>query len=409
VNRFAPLEWIVAIRFLKEGRMQTAFIVSGVALGVGVIVFMSALLTSLQSSFISRVLTSQAHIQIVSPDEYARPLRIAPLGSLTVAVIQQPVQRLHSIDQWQAIEKQLLQRSDVAGVSSIISASGLAVRGDASKSIGMTGIDPETFFQIVKIPEFIVLGEPHLTSEEIMIGIDLAKNLGVTIGDKLNITGTSKVVRALTISAIFDLGNRGANEQVTFVALRTAQTLSNLPGGVTTIDVNVHDVNAAETIAQYIQASSGKKAESWIKTNAQFFTAIKSQNISFGIIEGFVALSVAFGIASVLVVSVTQRSKDIGILRAMGTSQPQILRVFLVQGAVLGFLGSIVGSILGGIGFYVFHSLVRQSDGKEIFPFILQPMLFVLAILLAATTGVAAAAIPALRAAKLDPVVAMHG
>jgi lipoprotein-releasing system permease protein len=112
VNRFAPLEWIVAIRFLKEGRMQTAFIVSGIALGVGVIVFMSALLTSLQSSFISRVLTSQAHIQIVSPDEYARPLRIAPLGSLTVAVIQQPVQRLHSIDQWQAIEKQLLQRSD---------------------------------------------------------------------------------------------------------------------------------------------------------------------------------------------------------------------------------------------------------------------------------------------------------
>ena len=203
----------------------------------------------------------------------------------------------------------------------------------------------------MKIPEFIVLGEPHLTSEEIMIGVDLAKNLGVTIGDKLNITGTSKVVRALTISAIFDLGNRGANEQATFVALRTAQTLSNLPGGVTTIDVNVSDVNAAETIAQSIEASSGKKADSWITTNAQFFTAIRSQNISFGIIEGFVALSVAFGIASVLVVSVTQRSKDIGILRAMGTSQPQILRVFLVQGAVLGFLGSIVGSVLGESGF----------------------------------------------------------
>ena len=117
----------------------------------------------------------------------------------------------------------------------------------------------------------------------------------------------------------------------------------------------------------------------------------------------------AFGIASVLVVSVTQRSKDIGILRAMGASQPQILRVFLVQGAVLGFLGSILGAMFGGIGFYVFHSLVRQSDGKEIFPFILQPTLFFLAILLAATTGLAAAAIPALRAAKLDPVVAMHG
>ncbi len=409
MNRFAPFEWITAIRFLREGRMQTIFIVSGIALGVGVIVFMSALLTSLQSSFISRVLTSQAHIQIISPDEIARPLRMGSSSIVPVAVVQQPTQRLHSIDQWQTIERELLKRNDITYVSSTISASGVAVRGDASKSIGMTGIDPESFFKIVKIPEFIVLGEPHLTSEEIMIGTDLAKNLGVTIGDKLNITGASKVVRVLTISAIFDLGNRGANEQATFVALRTAQTLSNLPGGVTTIDVNVSDVNAAETIAQSIEASSGKKADSWITTNAQFFTAIRSQNISFGIIEGFVALSVAFGIASVLVVSVTQRSKDIGILRAMGTSQPQILRVFLLQGAVLGFLGSIVGSILGGIGFYIFHSLVRQSDGKEIFPFLLQPVLFLLAILLAATTGVAAAAIPALRAAKLDPVVAMHG
>ena len=389
--------------------MQTIFIVSGIALGVGVIVFMSALLTSLQSSFISRVLTSQAHIQIISPDEIARPLRMESPSIVPVAVVQQPTQRLHSIDQWQTIERELLKRNDITYVSSTISASGLAVRGDASKSIGMTGIDPESFFKIVKIPEFVIQGEPHLTSEEIMIGTDLAKNLGVAIGDKLNITGASKVMRALTISAIFDLGNRGANEQATFVALRTAQTLSNLPGGVTTIDVNVSDVNAAETIAQSIEASSGKKADSWITTNAQFFTAIRSQNISFGIIEGFVALSVAFGIASVLVVSVTQRSKDIGILRAMGTSQPQILRVFLLQGAVLGFLGSIVGSILGGIGFYIFHSLVRQSDGKEIFPFLLQPVLFLLAILLAATTGVAAAAIPALRAAKLDPVVAMHG
>jgi lipoprotein-releasing system permease protein len=93
----------------------------------------------------------------------------------------------------------------------------------------------------------------------------------------------------------------------------------------------------------------------------------------------------------------------------MGTSQMQILRIFLLQGGVLGFLGSIVGSLMGGLGFLVFHYAVRQSDGKEIFPFVLQPILFFVAMLLAASTGVVAAAIPAFRAAKLDPVVAMHG
>jgi lipoprotein-releasing system permease protein len=409
VNKLAPFEWIAAIRFLMEGRMQTTFIVSGIALGVGVIVFMSALLTSLQTSFISRVLTSQAHIQIIPPDEVARPLRIASPGFLPVAVVQQPAQRLRSIDQWQTIQRQLLQRNDVAYVSSTISASGLAVRGDASKSISMTGIDPDSYFNIIKLPDYIILGKPTLTSEEIIIGTGLSTDLGVTVGDKLNVSGAAKIVRALTISGIFDMGNRGANQQSTFVSLRTAQALSDLAGGVTTINVTVRDAYAAETIAQSIQADSGKQANSWIVSNAQFFTAVKSQQISFGIIEGFVALSVAFGIASVLVVSVTQRSKDIGILRAMGTSQAQILRVFLLQGAVLGFLGAIAGSVLGGAGFLIFHTVVRQSDGKEIFPFVLQPSLFVVAMFLAAATGVGAAAIPALRAARLDPVVAMHG
>ena len=108
-------------------------------------------------------------------------------------------------------------------------------------------------------------------------------------------------------------------------------------GGVTTIDMTVQDIYAAEEIAQRIQASNAVEADSWIKTNAQFFTAVQAQETSNTLIRLFVALSVAFGIAAVLIVSVIQRSKDIGILRAMGTSRGQILRVFLLQGGLLGF------------------------------------------------------------------------
>jgi lipoprotein-releasing system permease protein len=136
---------------------------------------------------------------------------------------------------------------------------------------------------------------------------------------------------------------------------------------------------------------------------------VSAQQVSFALIRLFVGLSVAFGIASVLVVSVIQRSKDIGILRAMGTSQRQILSVFLLQGALLGLFGSIIGSALGAASFWIFHANVRQADGTEIFPMEVQASLFVAALLLAMVTGVAAAAVPALRAAKLDPVVAMRG
>ena len=408
MNTWSPFEWITAIRFLKEGRMQTLFIIAGVSIGVGVIVFMSAMLTGLQANFIKRVLTSQAHIQLIPPDEIARPLRAAS-GIIEAAIVQRPTQRLRSIDQWQKVRLLLQQWPEITNVSPSASASALAVRGDASRSISLTGIDPDVYFNIVRIPDYIIAGQARVTSEDIIIGIDLARDIGVVAGDKLNVQAATGATRRLTISGIFDLGNKGANLRSTFVALRTAQALSNLVGGVTAIDLTVRDVYAAETIAQAVHAATGVQADSWIKTNAQFFTAVNAQQTSNTIIRLFVGLSVAFGIASVLVVSVIQRSKDIGILRAMGTSQGQILRVFLLQGGLLGFAGSLIGSALGAGTLLFWHSYLRQADGSELFPLILETQLFVYAVVLAALTGVAAAAVPALRAAKLDPVVAIRG
>jgi len=409
MNRWTPFEWISALRFLKEGRMQTIFIIAAVSIGVAVIVFMSALLVSLQANFIKRVLTSQPHIQLVPPDEVARPLRPEVPGLVVAPIVQRPAQRIRSIDQWQAIRARLRDWPGVVTVAPTMSTSALAVKGDTSRSITVTGIDPDAYFQIVHIPDLLIAGQPRLLTEDILIGTELAKDLGVSIGDKINVTAATSASRTLTITGIFDLGNKGPNQRSTFVALRTAQALSGLVGGVTTIDVTVDDIYAAESIAQSVQAATGVAADSWIKTNAQFFTAVRAQQNSNTLIRVFVALSVAFGIASVLVVSVIQRSKDIGILRAMGTSRGQILRVFLLQGGLLGFLGAILGAAAGGTAVVAWHAFIRQADGSEIFPLILQPSLFVNAVLLAALTGVAAAAVPALRAARLDPVVAIRG
>ncbi len=406
---WVPFEWIAALRFLREGRVQTLFIVSGIALGVAVIVFMSALLTSLQSNFITRVLASQPHIQILPPDEISRPLRLSAAGVIQAPQVQQPTQRLRSIDQWQSIVAELSTHGNITNVTPTVTAAALAVRGDATRSVSMTGIEPDAYFNIVRIPDYMVLGQSGLTSEQIIIGSELARDLGVTVGDKLNVTAANLTVRALTVSGIFDLGNKGANERSTYVALRTAQSLANLPGGATSIDITVADLYTAETIAQVVSASTGMQADSWIKTNAQLFSALSTQAMSFTTIEVFVGLSVAFGVASVLSVSVIQRSKDIGILRAMGASQQQMLRVFLLQGGLLGMVGAVVGSVLGGGGLTLFHTLVRASDGKEIFPLELPPSIFVAAIALAGVTGVLAAALPALNAARLDPVVAIRG
>jgi len=180
-------------------------------------------------------------------------------------------------------------------------------------------------------------------------------------------------------------------------------------GGVSSIEVTVQDVYAAETIARRITAATGVEADSWIATNAQFFTAVQAQKTSNTTIRFFVGLSVAFGIASVLVVSVVQKSREIGILRAMGISRGQVLRVFLLQGGLLGLLGSVGGCSIGLAALWAWQRYARNPDGTPFFPLDIEPGLFVASLLLATLTGLLAAFAPALRAARLDPVVAIRG
>jgi lipoprotein-releasing system permease protein len=408
MNPLLPFDWIAALRFLREGRLQTLFILGGIAIGVAVIVFMSAMLAGLEQNFLKRMLTSQPQIQLLPVDQVARPLRSGS-GLFADAIVQRPSQRVRSIDQWQAIAEDARRMEEIAVVSPSISGAAIAARGEASRSISLTGIDPETYFQIVRVPDYLAAGQLRLSSDDILIGTDLANDIGAQVGDKINVTAASGVRRVLTVAGLLDFGMKAVNLRTTYVALRTAQSLLGMIGGVTSIDITVRDIYAAERVAQRIAGDHAVQADSWIKTNAQFFSAMRAQVNTNTLIRVFVGLSVACGIAAVLVVSVIQRSKDIGILRAMGARRGQILRVFLIQGGLLGFLGSLIGSALGLGALIWWHSLARQADGKELFPLIVDPSLLIGAALIATLVGVLAAASPAVRAARLDPVAAIRG
>ena len=408
LTSWLPFEWIVAIRFLREGRLQTLFIIAGVAIGVGVIVFMSALMTGLQSNFIKRVLSAQSHIQLLPPKEIAQPQRTGA-DQINGAIIQPPLQRLKSIDQWQSVMTQIRAMPGVLVVAPVAGGSALLVRGSVNRAITVSGVEPEMYYRIVNLSEKIVRGNARLTGTDILIGTDLATDLGVQVGDKLRITTTGGAASVLAIIGIFDLGNKGANQRNTYVALRTAQSLLGFPGGVSSLEVTVRDVYAAEVIAQRITAATGVEADSWIKNSAQFFTAISAQTTANTAIRFFVGLSVALGIASVLVVVVVQKSREIGILRAMGISQGQILRVFLLQGGLLGLGGALVGSAIGGGGLMLWQHFALNADGTPMFPLIFDAELLGIALALATITGLVAAVAPAMRAARLDPVVAIGG
>ena len=408
MNRLLPFEWVLATRFLREGLLQTLFIIAGVALGVSVIVFMSALLTGLQGSIFKKLLDFQAQIVIKSPDEAPRSLRQEP-GTKYAMRVQPRAQRPRSLDQWQKVRDTTLAIPGVLVVAPVIEDSAFIVRGDANIGVGVRGVEPESYLRLIALKEKMIAGRAELSSTDVLIGSDLANDLGLTVGDKLTLKAALGSSVVLFVAGIFDFGNQGQNKGAVYVALRTAQSLLGLPGAVTSLWVKVVAPFDAETTAQQIAAQPGIQVESWIETNAEFFKALSGQTLSFFMIRLFVGLTAALGIASVLVVSVVQKSKEIGILRATGTTRRQILGVFLLQGAVLGLLGSMLGSLMGWGFLIAWRGFAVNDEGVPFFTLEAGPVLYLVVALGATAVGVLSALFPAQRAARLDPAVAIRG
>lgn len=396
------IESTIALRFLREGRSQTMLILIGIGVGVSVIVFIVALISGLQENIIDRTLGTQAHIKVEAPDEINR---LAPLpGSTTRLVLEtRRAQRLRSINNWQQVMEILDHFPGVKDVSPVVSGPAFAHRGNAVESVALVGMDPARYQRIIPLSESMVAGRLTVGAGDAVIGRLLADELGLRAGDKFRLEAGQGREAQVNIAGIFELGVRELDQRYVYLDLKQTQSLLDLPGGVTVIDLTVNDIFAAQEVSRRIASLTGLKAESWLDTNAQLVNALRSQSMSTGMISFFVAVSVAFGIASVLSISVVQRTREIGILRAMGARQRLLLKVFLVQGAVLGFTGSAVGAFAGYGLLWAFNTF-----GPKLFYIPVAPTLVPTAMAIATITGTLAAAVPARRAARLDPVVAIR-
>ena len=395
-------EWLIALRFLLDNRMQSLLIIFGIAVGSAVIVFITALITGLQANVIERTLGTQAHIRILPPDEVNRILP-ADDGSWSLVLENPRAQRLRSIINWQDIRDVLDEDPQVLAVSPVISGPAIARRGVARASVALLGIDPVRYQQIIPLTDDLIAGQFIVGAGNAVIGKELARDLGLGIGDKLKLDAGEGREAVVDIAGIFELGVRELDARYVYLDLMQTQTLLDLAGGVTVIDTTVGEIFEADRIAKQLARLTGLRAESWMETNGQLLNALSSQSMTTEMIRIFVGISVAFGIASVLAVSVVQRTREIGILRAMGSPRGQILRVFLLQGGLLGLLGSACGGAVGWGLVQVFN-----LAGPRLFFIPVDPTLVPLAMLVATVTGVLAAAMPARRAARYDPAVAIR-
>ena len=396
------LEWRIATRFLVDNYLQTLLIAIGIAVGSAVIVFITALIDGLQINIIDRTLGTQAHIRLLPPDEFNH-IAAPPSGTVQLVLESKRAQGLQSISNWQEILSVLNKQQDIDAVSPLISGPALARRGAARSSVALMGVDPVQYQRIIPIQKDMIAGKFIVGGGNAVIGKELAQDFGVQVGDKIRLDAGEGREATLNISGIFSLGVRELDSRYVYLDIKQTQTLLDLPGGITVIDIRVKSLFSADQIAERLGRLTNLKAESWMQTNGQLLNALRSQSMSTQMIRVFVGISVAFGIASVLAVSVVQRTREIGILRAMGSPRRQILHIFLLQGGILGLLGSVLGGL---VGFLLVQSF--NTFGPKLFYIPVNASLLASTVIVATVTGVVAAAFPARRAARYDPAVAIR-
>ncbi|MCU0723088.1 MAG: FtsX-like permease family protein [Planctomycetes bacterium] len=392
----------VALRFFREGRTQSALIIGGASVGVAVMIFLSGIIRGVQNNIVRKTVDVQPHVTVRLPDEEARPL----LGGIEAGVldrVQKVPQRVRAIPNGPLVLETVARDPGVTACSPTLSGAGFAVRGTTVKSVLVRGIDGESYGRVVPLAPRVTAGKSSPGAGEVLVGLDLARDLGAGLGDKVRISGASGAELLFDVRGLLDFGNRELNLKWAFVSLTSAQTLLDLEGGFTAIEVRASDVFEADAVAARIQAATGLKAESWMALNRELMTALRSQSSSNALIQFFVVVAVALGIASVLYVSVVQKSREIGILKAMGAQTDRLLRVFLLQGLFVGIAGSLAGCALGAGLLVFFRGVARNPDGSPLFPIELDADIFVRSAAVALVAALLAAFAPARRAARLDP------
>ncbi len=394
----------IATRYLTSSKAQTTLLVVGVALGVFIFIFMSALIGGLANFILKSIAGDISYITIVA--EVAEPelLIRQDNGHILVAreksAARQPI--LREAGTFVPMIEALL---GVTAVSPQINGSGTMTRGAQVSQVAISGVVPGKESAILQLKSYIVSGSDRVGTGLVIIGQTLADDLDLAVGDTIRLDSSRDVNAILTVSGIYKIGQGGLDRGAAFVSLNTARTLFAVPQGVTRIEIKLTDIFDADKIAARISAMTGLNAKSWTEEGAQLLSALDAQGQTGLLLKTFAMVSIVIGIASSLLLSTYRRKAEIGIMRAMGASRLFVIFVFVSQGALVGLLGGLLGA---GLGYAVLSAFPpRDSANPSVMPIDITEGAFGIAIGLTFVIAILAAILPARSAARVDPVTAI--
>jgi lipoprotein-releasing system permease protein len=392
-------EFSLARRFLEENRGQTLLIILGIAIGVAVMVFLSALIDGLQVNLIDKTVGRSPHI-VISNDENAAAGAVKSMDGDRVLLLDATRKTMRPIVEWRDITNSLANDRRIETVLPVVEGSGLIERGQVSRAILLKGVDLVKADQIYDITGSLVDGSPNMPDGAVLIGMGLAADLGVGAGEPIKLELSGRDSLTVVVDGVFDLGVSSVNQRWLVMDQRRAAALLGLGDRINTIEIQVYDVLSADDLArEWAMRLPGYEVESWQETNASLLAGLRSQSSSSYTIQFFVMLAVILGVASVLAISAVQKSKQIGILKAMGIRTASVSRVFIIQGLVLGMAGTAAGLGLGLLMSEAFIVLAKQD-----YSLLLKP--FTIAVIVSSTilSAALAAYLPARQVAEIDPI-----
>jgi len=392
-------ELSLARRFMEENKVQTAVIIIGIAIGVSVMVFLTALIDGLQADLIQKTVGRSPHI-VISNAENAVADAVKDLNGEKILLVDATQKSPRPIAEWRNLTKALTDDPRIETVLPVVEGSGLIRRGQVNRAILLKGMDFEKADGIYDVSGAIVAGSSNISEGAVLLGKNLAEDLGVSAGDPIQLELSGREPLTIMIDGVFDLGTAAINQRWLIMDQRKASSLLGIGDRISTIETQVYDVLGAETIArQWGTRLPSYQVESWQESNASLMVTLSSQSSSSYTIQFFVLLAVILGVASVLAISAVQKSKQIGILKAIGIRTSSVSRVFLFQGLVLGTAGTVLGFALGLAMSQAFVVLAKQDYNLLVKPG--TAAIIFTATVLASTLS---AYLPARQVSKINPI-----
>ncbi len=390
--------WIAA-RYLRS-RPRTGFItlltgisIAGVAVGVTALLTVLAVMNGFESEVQSRIAGTDAHVIL--------------LGENTSGVPNGPT-----------LAAKLAQQPGVAGVAAFTYAKAMAFREGATEGMVVKGVDLATERTVTTIgrhivPELDSIPSTTLGGEPgIVLGSELAARLGAGIGDVVLLAtlqgdansafGYAPKLRPFRVVGEFTSGLYNYDSSLGFTSIASSQKFFDLGDNVTGVEIKLTDMfTAPEAAVRLLRVAdqAGLRANNWIELNRNLFTWMKLEKAVMFVILGLIVLVAAFNIVSTLFMVVLEKRRDIGVLKSLGATPEVVLQIFLVEGLLIGGLGTLAGTLvhLPGDVYFIETLPVRPEAGD-----------FAAVILAAIALCLAAAWYPAWQASRLDPVAAIR-